>query len=98
MPKKKVTQSKPNKAKPKKWGVSAKEKEEHAERDIYIKENLLNTIKEEISKMKIITPSLIAQKYNFRISIIKKILKELVEKNKIKTYIYSNRLKVFVPA
>ena len=99
MPKKKEeAQSKSQKAKPKKWGVSAKEKEEHAERDLFVEEQTTNTIKEEILKMKVITSSVIAQKFNVRISVVKEILRELVEDNKIKTVIQSSRLKVFVPA
>ncbi|MHA1649127.1 MAG: hypothetical protein ACTSYB_02945, partial [Candidatus Helarchaeota archaeon] len=94
--KKKSTSAKPKRAKPKKWGVSAKEKEEHAERDMFIEEDLIETIRKEVPKMKMITPSLVAQKFNVRISIVKKILRELAEENKIKTYIYSNRLKVYV--
>ena len=98
MPKKKDTPSKPTKAKPKKWGASTKEKTEHFHRDIFVEEELISTIKEEVPKMKMITPSLVAQKYSVRISVVKQILRELIEANKIKSFIKTNKLKVFVPA
>ncbi|NVM31860.1 MAG: hypothetical protein HWN65_23675 [Candidatus Helarchaeota archaeon] len=98
MPKKKDKAAPKGKAKRKKWGASDKEKEEHFERDIFIKENLIKTIKDEVPKMKMITLSSVAQKYNIRISVVKRILNDLVEENKIKPFIQSNRLKVFVRA
>lgn len=96
MPKKKLASS--PKAKRKKWGSSDKEKEDHFQRDIFIAEDLINTIKAEVPKMKMITHSIISRKYNIRISVIKKILSVLLAENKIKPYILSNRLKVYVPA
>ncbi|NVM54010.1 MAG: hypothetical protein HWN66_09950 [Candidatus Helarchaeota archaeon] len=98
MPKKKAKPSTTPKAKRKKWGVSDKEKDEHFERDIYIEDDLMNTILKEVPKMKMITHSLISLKYNIRISLVKKILNDLLGEKKIKPYILSNRLKVYVPA
>ncbi|HUX99735.1 MAG TPA: hypothetical protein VMV49_09295 [Candidatus Deferrimicrobium sp.] len=95
MPKKKDILDKPSKAQRKKWGGDDKEKEEHFERDILVTEETMKNIKEEISKMKMITPSTLAQKYNVRISVIKQILKDLSNQDKIKPVISTNKLKVF---
>ena len=95
---KKSDASRPSKAQRKKWGASDKDKVEHFERDIFIEDELLNTIKAEVPKMKMITPSIISQKYNLRISLVKDILKELIEQKLIKQVITTNRLKVFIPA
>ncbi|MHA1359855.1 MAG: hypothetical protein ACTSRC_17200 [Candidatus Helarchaeota archaeon] len=97
MPNTGSSSSKSKKSKPKKWGTATKPKEEHAKREIFIEEEIVATIKEEVPKMKMITPSLIAQKYNVRISIIKGILRELLEEKKIKTFIHTNKLRVYIP-
>lgn len=96
--KKEEGQGKPAKSKPKKWGVATKEKEERAQREIMLEDDLIKTLKAEVPKMKMITLALIAQKYNLRISVAKLILKELIETEKIKPYFETNKLKVFVPA
>jgi len=86
------------KGKIKKWGTAAKEKEEHFERALTADSELLNTIKDEIIKMRVITPNAIAQKYNIRISFAKQILENLAGNNEIKPYIMANKLRVYTTA
>ncbi len=92
------TRKPPEKSKVKKWGIATKEREEHATRDVFLDENTVNTIKDDILKLKMITPAVIAQKYNARISVVKQILRELLEENKIKKYATTNKLKIYVAA
>jgi ribosomal protein S25 len=97
MPKKKEGSAKPTKsAGHKKWGGDDQEKEEHFQRDIYLDQEVMKNISEEISKTKMISPSMIAQKFNVRMSVVKHILKELSEQDKIKLAVSSNKLKIFV--
>ncbi|MHA1267498.1 MAG: hypothetical protein ACTSRS_19845 [Candidatus Helarchaeota archaeon] len=98
MVKKKKDSSPKTSGKRKKWGGAGRTSEDHFERDISVTDELKQTLLEEIPKMKMITPSILSQKYNIRISVIKHLLNELQAANKIKPYIYSRRLKVFVPA
>jgi ribosomal protein S25 len=86
------------KGKVKKWGTAAKEKEEHLERALTADNELLNNIKDEVSKMKLITPSAVALKYSIRISLAKQILQELTESNAIKPYFMANKLRVYTTA
>lgn len=86
------------KSKVKKWGTAAKEKEEHFERALTADSELRSTIKDEVSKMKLITPSAVAQKYSIRISLAKQILQELTQDNQIKPYIMANKLRVYTSA
>ncbi len=100
MPRKGSGSAKPKqtKSKPKKWGTATKAKEDHAQREIVLEEEVYATIKEEVPKMKMITPSVLSQRYNIRISVIKNIIRELLEENKIKAVIHTNKLRVYVPA
>lgn len=82
----------------KKWGGTGEAKEERLEREISIEDELKTTILNEVPKMKMITHSAISLKYNIRISLVKEILNELVDANKIKPYMMTNRLKIYVPA
>ncbi len=82
----------------KKWGGSDKDRDEHFERDIFLADDMKQTILQEVPKMKMITEAVVSQKYNIRISIVKEILRQLLTENKIKPYIKSSRLKVFTPA
>ena len=86
------------KGKVKKWGTAAHDKEERFERALTADNELLNTIKEEVSKMKLITPSAIAQKYSIRISLAKQILRDLTENNEIKPHAMANKLRVYTSA
>ena len=91
-------QDKKEKGKTKKWGTAAKEKEDRLQRALVVENEMLTTIKDEVSKMKISTPGLLAQKYSIRISYAKKILRELTESNAIKPYVTANKLKVYTTA
>jgi len=94
MPKKSPATS----GKRKKWGGDDTDKTDHFERDIFVEDEMRQTIIKEVPTMKIITHAIISQKYNIRISVVKQILKELLTAKKIKPYLQTNRLKVFVPA
>jgi ribosomal protein S25 len=85
-------------SKTKKWGTAAKEKEERLQRALVVENEVLKTIKDEVSKMKLITPGLLAQKYSIRISYAKQLLRELTESNTIKPYIMANKLRVYTAA
>ena len=93
MPKKSPATS----GKRKKWG-GGEDKTEHFERDLFVEDEMRQTIINEVPKMKIITHGIISQKYNIRISVVKQILKELLTAKKIKPYLQANRLKIFIPA
>lgn len=86
------------KGKVKKWGTAAKEKEDHLERALTGDNDLLTNIKDEVSKMKLITPSALALKYNIRISFAKQILQNMAENNEIKPYFMANKLRVYTTA
>lgn len=86
------------KSKTKKWGTAAKEKEERLQRALVVENDVLATIKDEVSKMRLITPALLAQKYSIRISYAKQLLRELTESNVIKPYVMANKLKVYTAA
>ena len=86
------------KSKTKKWGTAAKEKEERLQRALVVEDDVLKTIKDEVAKMRLITPGLLAQKYSIRISYAKQLLRELAESNVIKPYVTANKLRVYTTA
>lgn len=58
----------------------------------------INVIARDIRKMKCITPYLIATKYGIKISLAKKVLRELAERNVIKLVDRNRRVDIYVPA
>jgi ribosomal protein S25 len=89
---------KKEKGKTKKWGTAAKEKEERLQRALVVENEVLTTIKDDVAKMRLITPGLLAQKYSIRISYAKQLLRELAESNVIKPYVMANKLRVYTTA
>ncbi|MFX1511835.1 MAG: hypothetical protein ACFFCQ_04550 [Promethearchaeota archaeon] len=59
--------------------------------------DLRSKIEEEVKNVRIITPQALAVKHDVRVSYIKMILNELVEKGVIREYIGYAKLKTFVP-
>lgn len=104
MPKKKTTKStkkgkkqtskKKSTTKPKKWSTKTV-RADLKRRDVLIPDDLEENIISEITKMKYITASELAKKFNIRISSAKEFLKVLEEKKMIKPYLKSRKLKIY---
>ena len=58
----------------------------------------INAIAKDVKKMKCITPYLVASKYGIKISLAKKVLRELAERNVIKLVDRNRRVDIYVPA
>ncbi|MHA1754563.1 MAG: eS25 family ribosomal protein [Candidatus Odinarchaeia archaeon] len=89
---------------PKKIKVKAKvsskkkspvEKIEKNIREVEVKAEILENIKKEVPKMKVITPNQVATKYNIRLSVARDILGSLAEKGLIKQVGSNRRLKLY---
>ena len=91
---KKPIRDKKSSSSPKKWSTKTV-KADLKRRNILIPEELEETILSEIQKIKYITSTEIAKKYDIRISIAKQFLNLLEEKQIIKQYISSRRLKIY---
>ncbi|MHA1271083.1 MAG: eS25 family ribosomal protein [Candidatus Helarchaeota archaeon] len=93
----KSTQTRKKVVAPKKWSTSTV-KAELKRRDILIPNELEESIISEIPKMKYITANEIAKKYNIRISSAKQFLRLMEERQLIKPYIKSRKLKIYTAA
>ena len=78
----------------KKPGPSEKEIEKTV-RDVTIPDELRTTMRKEIPKMKVITPSQVAVKYNLRIGIARDVLRELELSGRITRILSNRRLSVY---
>lgn len=66
-------------------------------REVVVTDKLLTQIERDTSKMKCITPYILAARYNVRISIAKNILRKLSEKELIKKISSNRRTLVYTP-
>lgn len=66
-------------------------------RNVIFSSELIKQIKEEITNKRYITPSLIALKYNLRLSIAKNILKKLEREGKLSIVSKRRRLIIYRP-
>ena len=55
------------------------------------------TVEKEIVKMRAITPSLIASKYDIRVSTAKRLLNDLLRRGQLRLIVDTRRLKVYDP-
>jgi len=67
-------------------------------RDAFISDDLREKLEKEIPKMKVISPTEIALRYNIKISTAKDFLEELEQKGLIKLAVKNRRVKIYVPA
>ncbi len=81
----------------KKWGSKPIERVEKAKRSIHIDADLMKSIKDELPKMKYISPTLIAEKYGIRVSTAKVMLEELRSEQLIEEVAHTPRITVFRP-
>ncbi|MFX1519304.1 MAG: hypothetical protein ACFFCD_05240 [Promethearchaeota archaeon] len=88
--------SKVEKKSTKKWGEKPKDFEK-TKRSIHIDTDLMNSIKDELPKMKYISPTLIAEKYGVRVSTAKVMLEELRSEQLIEEVAHTPRITVFKP-
>ncbi|RLE78220.1 MAG: 30S ribosomal protein S25e [Thermoprotei archaeon] len=58
----------------------------------------VDTIAREVVKMRCITPYAVATKYNIKISLAKKVLRELAQRNIIRLVDRNRRVEIYVPA
>jgi len=94
---KKSTSKPKEKAQAKKWTTKSV-KVDLKRRDILIPDELEETIISEVPKMKYISATEMAKKYNIRISSAKEFLKLLEEKELIKPYLKSRNLMIYTAA
>jgi ribosomal protein S25 len=80
----------------KKWGEKPKVVEK-TKRSIHLDADLINSIKNELPKLKYISPTLIAEKYGVRVSTAKVMLEELRSENLIEEVAHTPRITVFKP-
>jgi len=67
-------------------------------RDAFISDELRAKLEKEIPKMKIISPTEIALRYNIKISTAKDFLEELEQKGLIKLAVKNRRTRIYIPA
>jgi len=67
-------------------------------RDAFISDDLREKLEKEIPKMKVISPTEIALRYNIKISTAKDFLGELEQKGLIKLAVKNRRVRIYVPA
>lgn len=67
-------------------------------RDVFIPASLEKQIKEEIMKLKTITPTTISMKYEIRVSTAKKLLERYKEEGLLVLKKSTPKLKVYIPA
>ena len=67
-------------------------------RDAFISDDLREKLEKEIPKMKVISPTEIALRYNIKISTAKDFLEELEQKGLIKLAVKNRRVRIYVPA
>ncbi|MCD6381065.1 MAG: hypothetical protein J7L50_01915 [Candidatus Odinarchaeota archaeon] len=67
-------------------------------RDIKVSDEVLERLDKIIKSSKYLTPEFVANQLNLRVSIVKKLLRDLEKKGVLRNHIYSRRLKVYVPA
>ncbi|MHA1238944.1 MAG: 30S ribosomal protein S25e [Candidatus Odinarchaeia archaeon] len=84
--------------KSKKKAEASTVKEEKIIRDIILPPDKLEALKKEIPKMKVITPTVIVQKYNVKVSVAKNLLRDLHKQGLIKFVAGTRRLDIYVPA
>ncbi|MFX0068037.1 MAG: hypothetical protein ACFFA1_05650 [Promethearchaeota archaeon] len=65
-------------------------------RDVTVPDELRAAMRKEIPKMKVITPSQVAVKYNLRIGVAKDVLRELELSGRITRILGNRRLSVYV--
>nr|MDO8043677.1 eS25 family ribosomal protein [Candidatus Baldrarchaeota archaeon] len=66
-------------------------------RDAFISDDLREKLEKEIPKMKVISPTEIALRYNIKISTAKDFLEELEQKGLIKLAVKNRRVRIYVP-
>jgi ribosomal protein S25 len=81
----------------KKWGEKPKDRVEKAKRSIHVDADLMKSIKDDLPKMKYISPTLIAEKYSVRVSTAKVMLEELAAEQLIEEVAHTPRITVFKP-
>ena len=67
-------------------------------RDAFISDDLREKLEKEIPKMKVISPTEIALRYNIKISTAKDFLEELEQKGLIKLAVKNRRVRIYEPA
>lgn len=77
---------------------AAEKKEEPVERGVLgVSTPSIEEVKDFIKSVKVLTPSIIAERFKVRVSVAKSVLKELVAKGVIKEVAGSNRIRVYAP-
>ncbi len=66
-------------------------------RDPFIPRNIEKEIREKVPNLKAITANDLAQRYNIRVSALKKLLLKLEEEGKIDRIVSSSRIKIYKP-
>ncbi|MFX0096849.1 MAG: hypothetical protein ACFE7E_03730 [Candidatus Hodarchaeota archaeon] len=79
-----------------KKSASPEKEIERVIRDVTVPDELRATMRKEIPKMKVITPSQVAMKYNLRIGIAKDVLRELELNGRITRILGNRRLSIYV--
>jgi len=77
---------------------STPEKTEKNIKDVELKPELLQSLLKDVPKMKVVTPNMLAVKYNLRLGEAKKALIQLSEKGLIKPVSSSRRVKIYTGA
>jgi len=85
------------KADKKKWGEKAPKAIEKTKRSIHFDADLMKSIKDDLPKLKYISPSFLAEKYGIRVSTAKVVLEELKNQNLIEAVAHTPRITVFKP-
>lgn len=70
---------------------------EYTVRDILVTGELKERIEKEIQGLKVVTPTDLALKYNIRVSVAKRLLKEFEEKGIVKLVFANRRTRLYVP-
>ncbi len=66
-------------------------------RDPFIPRNMEQDIRKRVKTMRAITPNSIAEKFDLRVSAVKKLLLTLEKEGKIERIVSSSRIKIFKP-
>ena len=80
----------------KKWGEKPKVVEK-TKRSIHFDADLMKSIKDDLPKMKYVSPTLLAEKYGIRVSTAKVMLEDLKNENLIEEVAHTPRITVFKP-
>lgn len=78
-------------------GKKKSEVVERTVRNVLVTDNLISEIRDDVSKIRYITPSTIALKYNLRLSIARDILEKLESEGRIMRVSKNRRLAIYKP-